>query len=417
MTYYEILIKIDSNRLHLHYREAIIIFNGDKMTKKVLKTLSLFLGILLLAFVVYNYVTSVGTIENIPQKAETSIPIEPKPREVNLVAFGDLMVHQRQIYGAETEDGYDFKPSFRYLKDMYIKPADLAMINLETTLTDGENGYTSYPTFSSPSELAYDLNQLGFELASTANNHSYDKGLKGIDDTLDFLADAEIATVGTSKQGRPEPKILERNHIKIGFSSYTYGLNGFETSLENSERPEAVNLINLEQMEKDVKNLKEKGADFIIFYLHWGEEYQRQFNKSQQDLFYKLANVGVDLILGSHPHVIQEMEQIEVDGKTHTVIYSMGNFISTQRRHLLGQPYSETGLMVQFTLEKDPKGDTRLKSLKNYPLWVDYYMDDTGHNIDIIPVEAALMDEIKIDRIEEIRPQLEEALGFFEEMY
>lgn len=180
------------------------------------------------------------------------------PKVVNLIAFGDYMVHRPQINGAKTADGFDFTGDFQYLKP-YIEAADVAMINLETTLTDGAKGYTTFPLFASPIEIARDLKTVGFDVVSTANNHAYDTFGPGVETTYRALTDAGMDVVG-SGENKAEPLIKTVKGMKIGFLAYTYGLNGNDGVMKNSEKPEAVAIYSEEKADEDIKALKAAGG-------------------------------------------------------------------------------------------------------------------------------------------------------------
>lgn len=336
---------------------------------------------------------------------------------IDLVALGDFMVHAPQLEAARRGEGYDFSPIFTYLEDD-LKEADLAMVNLETTLTDGSSGYSTYPVFASPAEVGQDLKEAGIDLVATANNHSFDKGMGGVDSTLDILEEAGLKVVGSTKGAESEPLVVEVGGIKLGLGAYTYGLNGFDSSMLNSDRPGAVSLIDLDKMEEDVKALKDQGAEAILFYLHWGIEYQDQPNQDQTDLAQALFDMGVDAILGSHPHVPQKTDSQVIGEKTHHVVYSMGNFVSNQRAEILGQGVStETGLMVKLTIERDREGEVAITAFDPQVTWVDKYQDPSGQlTYQVYPVKKALDGQVDIPRLDSVRDRLNQAQDHFDSL-
>lgn len=331
----------------------------------------------------------------------------PPPKTVRVVAFGDFMLHRPQLDAAKGPEGYDFKENFRYLRP-YIDGADLAMINLETTLTDGSRGYTTYPVFSSPKEVARDFKETGFDVISTANNHAYDKLKDGLDYTYDVLKEQDLDVVGTGKE-RAEPLVKEVNGIRLGILSYTYGLNGFDGVLANSENPESVRLLTRERVQEDVVRLNEEGVDLILSYVHWGEEYRKEANDDQKEKLKMLADAGVALVLGSHPHVPQGIDNVVGKEMTTFCAYSMGNFVSNQRRNNMGGRRTDVGQMVTAQIIKDESG-TRIAEFMPKPLYVDKYVDG-GLHYEVIPAEAALLGEIPVERIETLRPVLEETVA------
>ncbi|MDO5036746.1 MAG: CapA family protein [Tissierellia bacterium] len=359
--------------------------------------------------------TYVASGEAQVQAEEAQLP-EPKeePKEIHMVAMGDFMLHQPQLDAAKTPEGYDFSDIFTHLGP-YIGEADLAAINLETTLTDGSQGYTSFPVFSSPKEVAGEFKRQGIDLVATANNHCYDKGLKGLDYTLDQLEEEGLVAFGTSQGEENLPVIYEIEGIKLGLASYTYGLNGFDASLAASERPQAVNLIDREKIQADVDQLKDQGADLVLLYLHWGVEYQSQASEDQEALALELFDMGVDGILGSHPHVAQRVEKHVLGDKTHYVAYSMGNFVSNQRREYIGgNPRVESGLMMDMTIKKDPEGQVEITKFEPQVLWVDKFQDQEGLHYQVIPVKAALEGDIDLPRLDQVRDRLVQAQENFD---
>lgn len=340
------------------------------------------------------------------QKRSPEAKKEP-PKVVNLIAFGDYMVHRPQINGAKTADGFDFTGDFQYLKP-YIEKADVAMINLETTLTDGAKGYTTFPLFASPIEIARDLKTVGFDVVSTANNHAYDTFGPGVETTYRALTDAGMDVVGTG-ENKAEPLIKTVNGMKIGFLAYTYGLNGNDGVMKNSEKPEAVAIYSKEKADEDIKALKAAGVDAIACFMHWGVEYVNEPTAEQKKQAAYLAQKGVDVIFGSHPHVPLSVDYI-VDGDRSTfVAYSMGNFVSNQRREYMNTSRVETGQMVRAQLTKDEKG-TRVTAFLPDALYVDKYWGDRLH-FDVLPAEAILSGEIPCPRVEQVRGRLEETLS------
>ena len=264
---------------------------------------------------------------------------EPIPEDikVKMSVIGDIMCHDTQYKDAyvNATDSYDFSYVFSDIQK-YIQVADIAVGNLETTFAGKDRGYSNYPTFNTPEQLAYNLKTLGIDLLSTANNHSLDKSYKGIVSTLDFLDDAGIAHTGTYRTAEEQNQITIQNvnGITMAFLSFTYGTNGIPVP---SGKEYCVNLIDEDLILSQINLAKEQNPDMICVFMHWGVEYQTKQNKEQEKLADLLFKNGVDVILGGHPHVLQPMEKREItldDGTTKDgfIVYSLGNFISAQNK-------------------------------------------------------------------------------------
>ena len=254
---------------------------------------------------------------------------EAKADTLRLVFAGDIMTHGPQIKAADQGRGnYDFTPSFELVRPM-IERADLALANLETTF--GGTPYRGYPMFSSPSSLGSALKEAGFDVLTTANNHSCDRGHYGVVNTIDVLDSLGIRTTGSyrtrAERSQRTPLIIDVRGIKLAVLAYTYGTNGLPIP-----QPALVDTINLEQISDDLRRADSLGADYKIVQIHWGNEYEKHPSKRQRELAIALARHGVGAVIGSHPHVVQDSEWIEEEGaKMKTfVIYSLGNFISNQ---------------------------------------------------------------------------------------
>lgn len=265
-----------------------------------------------------------------------------KPSEdvtFTMAATGDIMCHNTQYkdaYNSATGE-YDFAYVFEDVK-RYIQTADIAVGNLETTFAGAEVGYSSYPTFNTPEALAYNLKDLGFDVLTTANNHSLDKSYKGIEGTIKYLDDADISHTGTFTSEESQNTILYKyvKGVKIAFLSYTYGTNGIPIP---SGKDYCINLIDKDLISKHIALAKEQKPDLICVSMHWGEEYRTTPTKEQEELADFLFQSGVDVILGNHSHVLEPMEKRTItleDGtqKDGFVIYSLGNFISGQVKEL-----------------------------------------------------------------------------------
>lgn len=264
---------------------------------------------------------------------------------------------------------YSFKKIFTEVEPL-LKDADFTVANLETTLSGPEKGYSGYPIFNSPAQLAYDMKDMGIDMVSTANNHCLDMGLKGLLTTLDNLDAAGLKHLGTyrSPGEKKEPMLVDIKGIKVGFINYTENTNGIPVPAGNSH---AVNIINRDNMLYEVQQLREK-ADIIVAIVHFGTEYQRSPNEFQKKLVKELFEGGADIVLGGHVHVVEPMEWQTVvrNGKETRcfVIYSLGNFVSNQNWR-----YSDCGIILNMYITRDPGGEARLEKVDYVPAWVDTY--------------------------------------------
>lgn len=296
--------------------------------------------------------------------------LQKEPITIHMAAIGDIMSHStnfKNAYDASTKT-YDFSNTFKNIKS-YIKDADIAIGNLETTFAGSARGYSGYPTFNTPDALGKNLKDLGIDVLSTANNHSMDKGYTGLVSTLDYLDKYKISHTGTYRSKEEQDTILVKdvNGIKIAFLSFTYGTNGITIP---SDKKYAVNLIDKDLIKKQIKLAKEEKVDIICVNMHWGVEYKLKQNSNQEDLADFLFENGVDIILGSHPHVLEPMEKrtIELaDGTTKDgfVIYSLGNFMS-------GQIYAntKTTIILDIKITKSPDAKISIDSVKYVPLYL-----------------------------------------------
>lgn len=290
--------------------------------------------------------------------------IYPDTTRLRMVFAGDMMGHMPQITAAynDSTKTYDYKPVFEYVKQ-YITDADIAVVNLEVTLA-GEP-YSGYPQFSSPDALAENLRDVGFDMLITANNHSIDRGKKGLERTIDVIDSAHIPHTGTFKDSadkqKNNPLFIEKNKIKVAFVNYTYGTNGLKV-----QSPNLVNYIDTVNIRKDIEACKTQKSDFIVVTIHWGLEYERYSNYSQLSIAEFARKCGANAVIGSHPHVIQPIERLydAWDSTTYfPVVFSLGNFVSNQRER-----YKDGGLIFALVIEKT--NTTVLKSCSFLPVWV-----------------------------------------------
>lgn len=360
--------------------------------------------------IVIDEVEADKDIEDI--KEEIEIIEEPKISSISLLAAGDIMFHSpqyRTAYNKET-DSYDFNSTFKYIKK-YVENADIALANFETVTAGKEIGYQSYPRFNTPKESLLAIKEAGFDILSTANNHSLDHGKKGLISTIDNINEYGMKNIGTYKEPNVPIFVEEVEGITIGFLSYTYGLNGLDSFLTKEELSYMVNRIDEDKIKEDIENTKSLGADITVVFIHWGNEYQREPSVYQIDLGEKMVEWGANIILGSHPHVIQKSQIINKDGKDNFIIYSMGNFLSNQRKETLNNSYTEDGVMVNLEIEKDfSTGDTIIKNINYIPTWVHRYRENGKLFYEILPVDDMLEGNIDIVASDAVKSRLEKSL-------
>jgi len=270
--------------------------------------------------------------KNVKKVKEDKKPKETKKEyKLSMIMAGDALMHGYLNTDAKQSDGtYNYMNQFRYVKD-YVKDYDLKYWNQETIFGGTDRPYSGYPRFNTPSALGDNLiDDMGFNIVSTANNHSMDQNTSGVLNSVAYWKTKDILWNGTadSEETRNTFIIKEKNNITYGLLSYTDHTNGLPVP---SDKPWLVNVWNKEQAQKDIEELRPK-VDVLIVAMHWGIEYTHTPVQSQRDQAKFLADQGVDIIIGCHPHVIEPIEKIvnEETGKQTIVFYSLGNFISNQ---------------------------------------------------------------------------------------
>ena len=344
------------------------------------------------------------------------ISSEPTPKEITatVINTGDIILHSTVLDGAKTGDGnYDFSAFFTQATN-YFKAADLATANLEVTLGGTESGaFSGYPAFNAPDSVLNAIKNSGLNFLTTANNHCYDTGLFGLKRTVQQLRAKNIDFIGT-KESDADPTyiIKDVNGVKIGMVAYTYENSsgaGQKSINGNIVKAEANSLINsfsydrinafYTEAQSVVNDMNQQGADAVVFYMHWGEEYQLNANTWQKTIAQKLCNIGVDVIVGGHPHVVQPIELIHSEDSQNTTVclYSMGNAISNQRKELMNPEcttgHTEDGVLFEFTFTKYGDGETALTAVDVIPTWVNKYRGGSGYQYTMYPLESAAMAE------------------------
>lgn len=320
----------------------------------------------------------------------------PQDTSVTLAVIGDIMCHNTQYkdaYQANTGT-YNFSYVFSELKDK-LASTDLTIGNLETTFAGNGRAYSSYPTFNTPEALATSLKDIGIDILSTANNHSLDTGFNGLSNTLNVLDNLGIKHMGTYRTEEEQNSILvhEINGIKFAFLSYTYGTNGIPIP---SGKDFCVNLISEDLILRQIEQAKSENVDVICVSMHWGTEYLDVPNKEQERLADFLFENGVDIILGSHPHVLEKMEKRTVttkDGKTKDgfVIYSLGNFVSGQVKK-----NTRSSIILNMTVTKRADGNISIDSIDYTPIYCytaskskGYKLIDIAHELELYEAQSS----------------------------
>ncbi len=313
-----------------------------------------------------------------------------------IAATGDIMFHKPQMTSAydTTAHTYNFYPPFEQIAP-YIRSADYALANFETTTSGSEYDFSGYPAFNAPDETLDAIKSAGFDYLSTANNHAFDRKLDGVYRTLEQMDVRGFDHGGTYMSTDSEKRyiIKEVKGFKLGILSLTYGLNGFEKAFDAETLYKNVNLItpdaNPDFIETQLKMMESEGLDSSIVFIHWGNEYQLEPNEEQVALAHNMIEWGADIILGSHPHVIQKSEIVTYQGEDKYIIYSMGNFISNQNRKTLtsikNAKYTEDGVMIFLTLARNEFKQPYLKSVKHIPTWVYRYPSGGKTQYQIVP--------------------------------
>jgi poly-gamma-glutamate synthesis protein (capsule biosynthesis protein) len=286
--------------------------------------------------------------------ADTTPGVEPTvtpaaDATVTLVAVGDLMVSRAQLASGRVHGVYDFAASFARVAST-ISAADVAVGNLETTLRP--SAFTGYPCFRSPTSYVRALKDAGFDVLTTANNHTLDGGAYGVRYTADYLDKLGIAHTGSDNAGTA---IVEHDGVRIAFIAYTYATNGIHSPFAG-----AVDRLDVPAIKRAIKAARAK-ADLVVVCMHWGSEYSRTPEKLTRTRARGLIDAGADLILGSHPHMVRPVEKY----KGRYIVYSMGNFLAGMTR-----TYTDLGMIASLTIRR-AGGVTKVTRLKVLPTFCD----------------------------------------------
>jgi len=320
-----------------------------------------------------------GTVDPKPESEP-----EPKVETITLLATGDCLMHNTQIWSGQRSDGsYNFDAFFKQVQPI-IAAADYSSTNFEAPMAGAASGYTGYPLFNSPDEMALALKGAGFDLVVTANNHILDRGAQGALRTLQVLEQSGLDTVGaySSQEASQEYLIKNLKGVRVGYLAYTYSTNGITVP---ADKPYLVNFLDRDRILNDINALRPR-VDVLVLVLHWGVEYSPQPTEEQKTLAREFCAAGADIILGSHPHVIQTMEVIPVEDRNCFVIYSMGNFISHQRGL-----ERNSGVILQMKFSKNlTRNETKLIKVDYIPTYSHSYYDNGRQQFRVVPVEETI---------------------------
>lgn len=361
--------------------------------------------------VFYLFLLQACTLSNaspIQQSFESPVDtlVEDETFFFTISSVGDIMTHQTQLNAQKKGDGsYDFKDNYQYMRPIF-ESFDLMIANVETTFAGAKKGYSAYPRFNTPDALAEAVKYSGIDVVSTTNNHLFDNGTDAMFRTLDVLREQGLITLGTHKDTTEKNyEIVDIKGVKVGLAAYTYEsgkVDGLKTINGLVVPKSKGNMINsfdpyestddLPKLKATVDAMKTDSAEFIVFVLHWGVEYKSLPNENQLLITQHLNSCGVDVIFGSHPHVVQPIDFIENDstGQLTYVAYSMGNFISNQRYETMSNYSTEDGLMTGIVVKKESNAKPVLEAVFYEPTWVHRYKTNGRYNYAVLPANKTL---------------------------
>lgn len=346
-----------------------------------------------------------------PTTEPTTAPTEPfVVSTASIGVSGDVLIHSPVYNAASVGNGvYDFSEIFTYISE-YYESYDFMVANLEVTLSGAEKGYSGYPNFNCPDSIVDALKDAGVDLLLNANNHTYDHGHSGFVRTQEVLDEKGMPHLGTRLSEETPPYIVQDiNGIKVGMVCYTYEtgdtsdgrktLNGIGVSADDNDLISSFHPKHLDEFYEEVDSVLESmyadGAEATMVYIHWGEEYQLRQNEQQEDIAQNLCELGVDVIVGGHPHVIQPFDTLTSStGHQTYCIYSVGNAISNQRRTNISQTpdgHCEDSMIFGVTFEKWNDGSVNVAEIDILPIWVSKeWSNSKGNTYYIIPLDMAV---------------------------
>ena len=305
--------------------------------------------------------TSIQTLlPDAPSEYESGKESRNSGKSIRLIFVGDIMVHATQLEIAQSKGMYDFHPSFAAIRPWLN--GDLVIGNFETVLGGAKLGFSGYPRFNSPDSLAAALRDVGFTTLFLANNHIYDHGIQAAKRTVDVLQTNNLSVTGLTGVCH-SPLLIDVKGVRIGFFNYTYGSNA-PVKYHNTAST-SLNIIDKCRIVEDITSLRRQGADYIVATFHWGEEYTTEPSRAQRDIANYCLELGVDAIIGTHPHVLQPIEVQRAGNKDCVIAWSLGNFISSQRT----LPRERSAILALDILPAT--GGAYLHRVSVAPTWVD----------------------------------------------
>ena len=337
--------------------------------------------------------------------------------KVTLIMVGDMLLHDRVEESAQKEaGGYDFSAIFAHTKDM-ISEADIAIANEEVIIGGTELGVSGYPAFNAPFEFADELAESGFDVICHGTNHALDKGGRGITSCLNYwenYPEIQVLGIHDSQEDQNRLTVIEKNGLKLALLNYTYGTNGIALP---GDMPFGVDYLLEEAVIEDLAEAEEI-ADFTIVCPHWGTEYRLTPDSYQEKWTGIFVDNGADLILGTHPHVIEPVEWKEQNGNKALVYYSLGNFVNWTSGEGAGVSNRMVGLMAKITLTKQSSGKVEIEDYDAIPLVC--HVESGFGNVTVYPLDAYSEDLASQNAIrtqapdfsyEYVRHLLDEVLG------
>ena len=358
-----------------------------RQRKKFFKILLIFITLLILILGIVLIVNMI-TKKDKEVNNEEIIASKEEKYKLSLIMAGDMLVHDK-IYNEARKNannnGYDFKPMLTYIKDI-VKDYDLAYYNEEVVLGGTSIGLSSYPAFNSPYEVGLDMIDTGFNMVSLATNHTLDRGIKAIENSLDFWNSTDVYTSGSYKtmEERNNIEIKEKNNITYAMLNYTYGTNGIKRPNGYESYVNIWDMSNKNSYEEyknvvkqDIENIRNK-VDVLIVAMHFGEEYNFNTTWYQEDSSNFLSSLGVDIVIGTHSHVLGPIKWIN----NTLVIYSLGNFLSA---HEVVNLSNRIGLLSSIDIVKEVKDNNTTIKLENLNNDLIYTYHNNYKDFKVIP--------------------------------
>lgn len=396
------------------------LLRGMKIAGGLLACVLAVWGILHLIFTGGRYAVMLGVRQVMSRvlEAEDQPTVYPE-QEITLGSTGCMLLHSPFLSSyIDSQGNYDFSSIFKYITPYYSEP-DYMTCEFEGALGGEELGYHGYPTFISPDVIIENIRDSGVDLQMLATNHIYDGGTYGFHRTLEIYQEKEIACTGARQtKGRKPYYIAEIQGIPVGFLDYVYetegtgvNVNGIPLAQEDEELLNTFDYKELDsfyqEVKKSITEMKVQGVRFIVMNLHWGQEYQLTESQEQREIAQQLCDLGVDALIGGHPHCEQPIDIFHSEEGEHSMfcIFSVGNALSNQRTYLMDEMptgHTEDGVLVTLTLYQDQEGTVSIRDVNLLPTWVYRYQED-GSKYYILPLEDvdSLEEETGLEGIEE----------------